>query len=117
MESAEQCVWCGKGLAAGDGWWAEEPAESRYAAFCRLEHLVPWMMKGPKWRPGSAPDGAGQGELADAGERPYRCAECGVELGEAHTVLTRHRGEFRITDRFCNADHMVAWAKAGGRWR
>jgi hypothetical protein len=32
-------------------------------------------------------------------------------------VLVRHRGEHRIPDAFCSADHLASWAKAGGRWR
>ena len=31
-------------------------------------------------------------------------------------MLVRHRGEHRIADDFCSADHMLEWAKAGGRW-
>jgi hypothetical protein len=29
----------------------------------------------------------------------------------------RHRGEARIPDGFCSADHLMEWAKRGGRWR
>jgi hypothetical protein len=32
-------------------------------------------------------------------------------------LLIRHRGEHRIADAFCGADHLLEWAKAGGRWR
>jgi hypothetical protein len=28
----------------------------------------------------------------------------------------RHRGEHRIPDGFCSVDHLLAWAKAGGRY-
>jgi hypothetical protein len=28
-----------------------------------------------------------------------------------------HRGEHRIADAFCGADHLRDWAQAGGRWR
>jgi hypothetical protein len=31
--------------------------------------------------------------------------------------LIRHRGEHRIADAFCGTDHLLEWAKAGGRWR
>jgi hypothetical protein len=29
----------------------------------------------------------------------------------------RHRAEHRIADAFCSVDHLLEWAKAGGRWR
>jgi hypothetical protein len=32
-------------------------------------------------------------------------------------LLVRHRGEHRIADAFCGIDHVLAWAKAGGRWQ
>jgi hypothetical protein len=31
-------------------------------------------------------------------------------------LLVRHRGEARIPDGFCSADHLMEWAKRGGRW-
>jgi hypothetical protein len=45
------------------------------------------------------------------------CAHCGAALDEGHLVLVRHRGEYRIPDGFCSVDHLLAWAKAGGRWQ
>ena len=44
------------------------------------------------------------------------CAHCGEPLGDVQVVLVRHRGEHRIPDAFCSADHLAEWAKAGGRW-
>ena len=38
-------------------------------------------------------------------------------LDEATCVLVRHRGEHRIPDGFCSVDHLLEWAKAGGRWQ
>jgi hypothetical protein len=38
-------------------------------------------------------------------------------LDDDRIVLVRHRGEHRIADGFCSTDHMVEWAKSGGRWR
>ena len=48
---------------------------------------------------------------------PISCAQCGEELGEVHVLLVRHRGEHRISDDFCKVDHLLEWAKAGGRWQ
>jgi hypothetical protein len=83
--------------------------------FCRLEHVVPWVMQGAHWEAGRSlvePSG-----LDTLGE----CAHCGEPLGEGHLVLVRHRclsGQLhRIPDGFCSVDHLLAWAKAGGRWR
>ncbi len=89
---------------------AEYPGERR-AAFCRLEHVVPWTIQGPHWEPGKpeAPVEADQGSL--------RCSRCDAELGEVLVLLVRHRGEHRVADGFCSVEHLAAWAKAGGRWR
>lgn len=93
-----------------DGYRAFEPAGSRRAVFCRLEHVVPWSMQGPVWAAGEVdePDRIDEG--------PLRCAHCDRELGEVHVLLVRHRGEFRIPDDFCSTEHMADWAKGGGRW-
>ena len=32
-------------------------------------------------------------------------------------LLVRHRGEHRDPDGFCSVDHLLEWAKAGGRWQ
>ena len=106
-----RCTWCGRPIDRDEGYrLGEEPGERR-AAFCRLEHVVPWAMKGAYWEPGEVaePDEV----LASAD----RCAHCEAALGEVHLVLVRHRGEHRIADGFCSVDHLAAWAKAGGRWR
>jgi hypothetical protein len=77
--------------------------------FCRLEHVVPWVIRGARPNPDSDRD-SGRGEGAS-------CAQCGSELGEAPVRLLRHRGEARVADLFCSTDHLLEWAKAGGRWR
>jgi hypothetical protein len=46
-----------------------------------------------------------------------RCAQCGGPLGGRRVLLVRHRGEHRIGDAFCGVEHLLSWAKAGGRWR
>ena len=107
LVSTERCSWCGREVEPGDGWRAAEPAGERVAAFCRLEHVVPWAIQGPKWEGGTAP-----------GLAPERreCAQCGEALPDDYVLLVRHRGEHRIPDAFCSADHMAEWAKRGGRW-
>lgn len=108
---SEVCTWCGVGVEPDDGFRLAEPAGERRAAFCRLEHVVPWAIQGAHWEAGAiAP-------LAERQQPPEHCAECGSDLPETRVVLVRHRGEYRIADAFCGIDHLVAWAKAGGRWR
>jgi hypothetical protein len=43
------CSWCGADVDEGDSWRAYEASGEREAGFCRLEHVVPWAMKGPDW--------------------------------------------------------------------
>ncbi|HEY7121735.1 MAG TPA: hypothetical protein VH329_04175 [Solirubrobacterales bacterium] len=119
------CTWCGAEVEADDGFRAYEPVGERRAVFCRLEHLIPWsiqMMRGRSageaeerpvsgWEPGTI------SEPATVDEGVANCSHCGAELGDAHVLLVRHRGEHRIPDAFCGVDHMTEWAKAGGRWR
>jgi hypothetical protein len=103
-----RCSWCGKAVEPHDGWRLAEPAGERKAVFCRLEHVVPWAMQGPKWEVGEIELPPGLGD---------ECAHCGEPLGETRVVLVRHRGEHRIPDAFCSVEHAADWAKAGGRWR
>ena len=108
--SPESCSWCGNRVEAGDGFRLRELRGERRAVFCRLEHVVPWGIQGAHWE---ALDSSEARETAGGGV----CAQCGGQLVDAHLVLVRHRGEHRITDRFCSVDHLLAWAKAGGRWQ
>jgi hypothetical protein len=103
----EQCNWCGREIDLSDSWRAYEQPGAREAAFCRLEHIVPWAMQGAHW------DAA---EMDEAEVEGGSCARCGVELGDVRVLLVRHRGEHRIPDVFCSVDHMADWAKSGGRW-
>jgi hypothetical protein len=107
----EPCTWCGKGVEPDDGFRAYEPAGERRAVFCRLEHVIPWSIQGAHWEAGEM----SEPPTLDQGART--CSHCGAELGEAHVLLVRHRGEHRVADGFCSVDHMNEWAKAGGRWR
>jgi len=104
------CSWCGVAVDRDEGFRAAEPVGERRATFCRLEHVVPWILQGPHWEPGriAAPD-------ADSGLGV--CAHCGDDVGDTRILLVRCRGEHRIGDAFCSVDHLLAWTKRGGRWR
>jgi hypothetical protein len=108
--SVNACVWCGADVDLGDGFRAYEPAGERRATFCRLEHLIPWGIQGARWDEATGNEGEAPVELDE-------CSHCGAALGGKKVLLVRHRGEHRIGDAFCSTDHMVAWAKAGGRWQ
>lgn len=108
MTSELHCTWCGGAVEPEDGYRLAEPAGARRAVFCRLEHVVPWVIQGPKWE-------AGEIELPD--EVGETCAHCGERLGDTRVMLVRHRGQHRIPDAFCSVEHAAEWAKAGGRWR
>jgi len=89
----------------------QEVPGARKAAFCRLEHVVPWAIQGPHWEVGALAEPSGIADPLEA------CAQCGTVLGDVYLVLVRHRGEHRIPDGFCSVDHMADWAKSGGRYR
>jgi hypothetical protein len=107
----DRCSWCGNALDADDGFRVYEPAGERRAAFCRLEHVVPWAIQGAHWEAGAL------AEPPDIDAGPLRCSHCDAALGEIHVLLVRHRGEHRVADDFCSVDHMSDWAKSGGRWQ
>ncbi len=108
--SSEACTWCEAPVDRQDGFRASRPTVDQRAVFCRLEHIVPWAIRGGEWDSGSGlqpgDDAAGLG----------RCVRCGGRLGDERVLLVRHRGEHRIADAFCGVEHLVEWAKAGGRW-
>jgi hypothetical protein len=107
---SERCSWCGVPVAADEGFRAAEPEADRGAVFCRLEHVVPWIMRGARWEPVHPP-------FDDDGLALGVCALCGDEVGSGRVLLVRHRGEHRIGDAFCRLEHLLEWAKRGGRWR
>jgi hypothetical protein len=110
-QSTDRCSWCGDPIEPGDGWRAQEVPGARKAAFCRLEHVVPWAIQGAHWEAGEVVEPRGVVDALAA------CSHCGAPLGEVYVALIRHRAEHRIADGFCSVDHMAAWAKSGGRWR
>ena len=73
--------------------------------------MVPWAIQGAHWDAGpmAEPDRVAVGQLA--------CSHCGRELHEVHVLVVRHRGPNRVPDHFCSVDHLLEWAKAGGRWQ
>ena len=111
---SEACSWCGEPVAADTGLRAFEPAGARRATFCRLEHVVPWIMRGAAWEADPAPATSAPGGTDAEGEPA--CAVCDARLGETAVTLVRTRGAHRIPDGFCGVDHLLAWAKAGGRY-
>jgi hypothetical protein len=109
--SGERCSWCGKALEPSDGWRASEAAGERVAGFCRLEHVVPWAIRGAHWEAGTL------SEPQHLEDSLTHCAHCAEPLPDSYVLLVRHRGEHRIPDAFCSADHMGEWSKRGGRWQ
>jgi hypothetical protein len=109
-ESTLSCSWCGEDIEPGDGWRVQEVPGARRAAFCRLEHVVPWSIQGAHWEAGEIE------EPADVAGELEACAHCGAALTDVHLVLVRHRGPHRIPDAFCSTGHMADWAKSGGRY-
>lgn len=107
----ERCSWCGAPVARDEGFRAAEEAGERLAIFCRLEHVVPWAMQGPHWDAGVLKD------HPPADPELEHCAECGRAVDDTRVLLVHHRGEHRIGDAFCGTDHLLVWARAGGRWR
>ena len=109
--ATDPCSWCGAPVDEGDGYRVGESPGARRAVFCRLEHVVPWFIQGPHWDAGEIREPPGLSEAIDS------CAHCGGALSDVRVLLVRHRGEHRVPDAFCSADHMADWARSGGRWR
>ena len=109
-QDSDRCTWCGADIEPGDGYRLAEAPGARRAAFCRLEHVVPWAIQGAHWEAGVPTEPSGTVDSVDA------CARCGAPLADAHVMLVRHRGEHRIPDGFCSVDHLREWAQAGGRF-
>ena len=110
-QSTDSCSWCGTAIEREDGWRAQEIPGARRAAFCRLEHVVPWNFRGAHWEAGEIEEPSGTSRT-----RSTSAPTASEPLGDVQVMLVRHRGEHRIPDAFCSADHLAEWAKAGGRW-
>lgn len=107
----EHCSWCSSEVGPDQGFRVAEPAHEHRAVFCRLEHVVPWVIQGAAWE---------QGRIL-RGDEPDdalgRCALCGDPLGDRWVLVVRHRGEHRIADALCGVEHLRDWAKSGGRYQ
>jgi hypothetical protein len=108
----EACTWCAAPVADDDGFRASMPHHAAHATFCRLEHVVPWAMRGARWNAGASASQAGGDDVGLGG-----CTHCGAGLGDERVLLVRHRGKHRIGDAFCGVDHLGAWARRGGRFQ
>ncbi len=106
---SHRCSWCDRAVDREDGWRLYERPGARSAVFCRLEHVVPWSIQGARWDPEPL-------ESTEELHAPDNCAECGVAPDDVWLTLMRHRAGHRIQDCFCSIDHLVDWAKAGGRF-
>ncbi|HEX7173069.1 MAG TPA: hypothetical protein VF365_10725, partial [Candidatus Limnocylindria bacterium] len=72
----DRCSWCDRAVDREDGWRLHEEPGARRAAFCRLEHVVPWSIQGAHWEavpPSEEPEARGPVKGA--------CAHCGEPLG------------------------------------
>jgi hypothetical protein len=109
--SAVACSWCGISVGPDQGYRAIAPGSGRRAAFCRMDHVVPWALDGPRWEAGSSLS------RDDAGRGLGSCVRCGGSLGDERLLLVRHIGRHRVGDAFCGVEHLTEWARSGGRWR
>jgi hypothetical protein len=104
----EPCTWC-RVPVDDDGGFRLGGSGGR-AVFCRLEHVVPWVMSGAAFD--AAPPPPDESDLGLG-----VCAHCGADLDSEAVLLVRHRGSHRIGDGFCDVQHLSTWAKQGGRFR
>jgi hypothetical protein len=106
---SEPCTWCRVPVGDDDGF--RLAGTCGRAVFCRLEHVVPWALRG------AAFDTAPTNPDGDSDLGLGVCAECGADLEADAVLLIRHRGQHRIGDGFCDVSHLSSWAKHGGRFR
>lgn len=105
---ASKCDWCTVKISEDDGYRLLRPARKMGAAFCRLEHVVPWLMKKNDWHIWT--------DMETPEEAELHLPEGETDLGEDPYYLVRHRGEYRIADGFADRETLMAWATAGGRY-
>ncbi|MGH2782227.1 MAG: hypothetical protein ACRDLA_12655, partial [Thermoleophilaceae bacterium] len=65
-ETTESCSWCGDAIEREDGWRLQEVPGERRAAFCRLEHVVPWSIQGAHWEAGTIVEPSGIADSLEA---------------------------------------------------
>lgn len=104
----ERCDWCGIELTEEMGYRLLWPGKSLGTAFCRLEHIVPFLMQKDQWH-------IRQGVEIPA-DAPGLSTATGNKLGEDALYLVHHRGEHRITDSFEGKEDLLEWARAGGHF-
>jgi hypothetical protein len=108
MAKKKKCDWCGVGLDEDEGLRLIQPQRNLGASFCRLEHVVPWLMQKNDWHiwPG----------VEVPGEAAPVCAQTGEELEEGAYYLVRRRGDVVVADGFIGPEAVLVWARAGGRY-
>jgi len=104
----ERCDWCGVELTDDMGYRLLWPDKSLGTSFCRLEHIVPFLMQKDQWH-------IRKGVEVPAGA-PAVSTATGNELGENALHLVHHRGEHRIPDSFEGKEDLLEWARAGGHF-
>lgn len=112
------CSWCGADAPAEGSYLLTDIEGARRMVFCRLEHVVPWVMRAGARQRGEI-EQLGEDELARARTTlGDRCSHCDRELAEtpAALLLSRERAGQSVEDSFCEVEHLRAWASAGGRW-
>ena len=109
---AEPCTWCGTAVPEDDGFRVAEPEEQRKAVFCRLEHVVPWIIQGAGLgvRRTSSPPASPTTPSAAA-----RCAA--TRSASSASSWSATAASHRIGDAFCRLEHLEDWAKGGGRYK
>ncbi|MFV0407440.1 MAG: hypothetical protein ACK5LN_11600, partial [Propioniciclava sp.] len=103
-----KCDWCGVELTEDMGYRLYWPEKSLGTAFCRLEHIVPFLMEKDQWhiwKNVHVPEGA-----------PSTSSATGGDLGDNALYLVHHRDQHRIADAFQGKDDLLEWAQAGGHF-
>lgn len=104
----DRCDWCGVELTEDMGYRLFWPDRSMGTGFCRLEHIVPFLMQKDQWHI--------QEGIELPPDAPAVSTATGEELEKNALYLVHHRGEHRITDAFNGKEELLEWAKAGGHF-
>jgi len=103
MDVSEQCAWCGEPIDPGDSYLLQSGQGA--AAFCRLEHVVPFVMRDRRLIPAGAPRPR---------PRAAPCTHCGAPTSADPVALAHNRSGEILSHDFCSLDHARAWALKGG---